>query len=221
MEIRTIFFDLDDTLYPSSAGLWEAIGKRMDSYMHTRIGLPLDEVARLRKYYYETCGTTLMGLQRDYHIEADEFLAYVHDLPLHEYLRPDPELERILRSLSQSLWVFTNADEDHASGVLDALGIAGCFHGIIDVRATQFHPKPHPTAFQFALQLAGESNPSHCLLLDDAPRNLSAADQLGFVTAIVGPTSSAPFADFHMLRIHDLPRTLPALWGPAADGREG
>ena len=40
----TLFFDLDDTLYPSASGLWEAIRQRMTTYMEERLGFSADEV---------------------------------------------------------------------------------------------------------------------------------------------------------------------------------
>lgn len=105
MCFSTLFFDLDDTLYPSNSGLWDAIRDRMNEFMYERVGLSRGEIPILRRFYFETYGTTLQGLQIHYNVDADEYLAYVHDLPLEQYIRPDPELQLMLISLNRSKWI--------------------------------------------------------------------------------------------------------------------
>jgi hypothetical protein len=87
MNYSTIFFDLDDTLYPKTSGLWGAIRERMGVFMVERLGLPAEEVPIIRKTYFETYGTTLRGLQIHYHVNSDEYLSYVHDLHLRNTYR--------------------------------------------------------------------------------------------------------------------------------------
>jgi pyrimidine 5'-nucleotidase len=208
----TLFFDLDDTLYAPTSGLWEGVRSRMEDYMHHQLGLPSADVSRLRKEYFETFGTTLRGLQANFDVDTEAFLAYVHDLPLEQYLQPDPALHQVLTSLPQTAWIFTNADEGHARRVLGILGLDRCFAGIIDVRATNFHSKPHPTAYKLALKIAGVTNPEECVLFDDTGRNLAPARELGLLTVQVGPGHDSPYADLIMTSLHDLPERLPELW---------
>ena len=70
MRYSTIFFDLDDTLYDSRSGLWDAIRHRMSEYMQERLGMPWAEIDELRKKYYQTYGTTLRGLQRHHQVDC-------------------------------------------------------------------------------------------------------------------------------------------------------
>ena len=91
MRFTTIFFDLDDTLYPSSSGLWPAIKERMNSYMDERMHIPRDEIPRLREKYFREYGTTLRGLQANHKVDVQDYLAYVHDLPLKDYLHPESD----------------------------------------------------------------------------------------------------------------------------------
>ena len=86
MRFTTIFFDLDDTLYPSNAGLWQAIKNRMNDYMRERMNIPEKEIPQLREKYFLQYGTTLHGLQKHHQIDVDDYLAYVHDLPFDNYL---------------------------------------------------------------------------------------------------------------------------------------
>src|SRR5512139_439566 len=89
MGFKSLYFDLDDTLYPPGSGLWDAIRDRMNIYMQKYLDLPLAEIATIRQGYLETYGTTLRGLQAHYDVDAEDYLAYVHDLPLEEYIQPD------------------------------------------------------------------------------------------------------------------------------------
>ncbi len=212
MPLSTLFFDLDDTLYPSSSGLWDAIRDRINLYMLERLGIPEGIGPSLRRHYYETYGTTLRGLQIHYHIDTDDFLAYVHDLPLNAFLRSDPVLRSVLLSLPQPKWIFTNADVPHANRVLAELGLGDCFQGIIDIRATGFACKPEREAYLRALLLAGESDPLHCAFFDDASRNLAPARELGFFTVLVGSESHNPAACQSMLSLHQMRQLLPELW---------
>jgi len=212
MRFSHIFFDLDDTLYPSTNGLWNSIRQRMNEYMLERLNIPPEQVAIIRRQYFETYGTTLRGLQLHYQVDADEFLAYVHDLPIETVIAPDPELRALLQSLSQPKWIFTNADANHAGRVLSALGVRDCFNDIIDIHAMNFVCKPDPQAYQIALNKAGETFPEHCVYLDDAARNLAPAFEMGFFTILVSSNGNEPVAKQTINRPHDLPRVLPELW---------
>jgi pyrimidine 5'-nucleotidase len=212
MQYSTIFFDLDDTLYPSTNGLWEAIRERMNLYMEERLNLPSDEISELRRYYFIKYGTTLRGLQVHHDVDADEFLAFVHDLPLKSFLKPDPVLQKLVQSLPQKKWIFTNADAAHANRVMDLLGVEDCFNGIIDVRANNFFCKPQLEAYRSALAHAGETDPTRCVFLDDSARNLAPATQLGFFTVLVGANEPDPAARHTISSIYDLPQQIPALW---------
>jgi len=209
---RTLLFDLDDTLYDNSNGLWDAIRDRMGVYIQNLLGLTPDETATLRRNYFMTYGTTLRGLQIHHQVDSDDYLAYVHDLPLNQYLQADHDLRGMLTSLPQRKFIFTNADEAHATRVLDILRVRDCFIGIIDVHALGYHCKPEPEAYQLAMQLAGEEDVSRCLFIDDSPRNLAAARRLGFTTILVGNHNMDQIADYSIANLKDLPELLPELW---------
>lgn len=212
MTYTTLFFDLDDTLYASGNGLWEAIRERMTLFMSERLALSVEEVRELRRNYYETYGTTLRGLQKHHQVDADEYLAYVHNLPLSNFLRPVPRLRKLLIGLPHRKWIYTNADADHAGRVLDVLGLGDCFDGIIDIRAVAFACKPERESYQRAMALAGASDPRRCVLLDDSPRNLAPAHALGFTTILVGTDRPHPAATYCLPDLFALRKVMPELW---------
>jgi putative hydrolase of the HAD superfamily len=212
MFFSNLLFDLDDTLYPPNSGLWQAIRDRMSQYMWEVVGLPVDQVPELRRVYFEEYGTTLRGLQIHYHVNADEYLAYVHDLPLRNYIAPVPGLRDLLLSLPQQRWVFTNSDMNHATRVLEVLELSDCFKGIIDIRSVDFACKPEKIAYQKAMLLVGEENPFQCVFFDDSPRNLAPARQLGFFTVLVGSNQPDPSSFRSINNLLELQSAVPELW---------
>jgi putative hydrolase of the HAD superfamily len=221
MNGKVLFFDLDDTLYSSSNGLWEAIRGRMTDYLRDPLGFPPEEISNLRQHYFETYGTTLRGLQINHSVDADDYLAYVHDLPLEDYISPDPKLRSVLASLPQKKWVFTNADANHANRVLCILGLENCFSGIIDVHALGFLCKPEKGAYQRALELTNSTDPTNCVLFEDSLRNLAPAHEAGFITVLVGTDEKHPVADYSVKYLSDLPKVFPELWLPRSNTIKG
>jgi putative hydrolase of the HAD superfamily len=212
MQFTTLFFDLDATLYPASNGLWEQIRIRIYKYMHEVVGITESTIPLTRDHYWSTYGTTLEGLRIHHQVDPEHYLSYVHDIPLEEYLQKDSLLKNQLNTLPQDLWVFTNADFNHASRVLKILGIETCFSGIVDLIALNYVVKPNPKAYQVALKLAGEDDPTRCVLFDDLLPNLRTAKELGFTTSLVGNNGQQEDSvDYFLASIHDLESIMPVL----------
>lgn len=183
--IRIILFDLDDTLYPRQAGIMEQIRRLILCYVQTRFNLSPEEADDLRRRYLLIYGTTMRGLQINHQIDPDEYLRFVHDIPLHEYLQPNPELSAVLAAIPQEKVIFTNASREHAEGVLATLGIDQHFSRIVDVRDMDYESKPQPDAYRRICELLGVE-PAECLLVEDNIRNLQPAKALGMRTILVG-----------------------------------
>ncbi|OQY80346.1 MAG: pyrimidine 5'-nucleotidase [Anaerolineae bacterium UTCFX3] len=204
MKFAAVFFDLDDTLYPASTGLWLAIKERMNIYMRDRMGFDPAEIPTVREKYFREYGTTLRGLQANHQINVDDFLAFVHDLPLRDYLTPDPTLRPVIASIPTRKWIFTNADASHARRVLAALELDGLFDGIVDVNAVAPYCKPMPESFRIAMESAGETDPARCVMIDDLPRTTRAAREFGMYGILYGqdapqPDADASFTDWRVL----------------------
>ncbi|MGA2504346.1 MAG: pyrimidine 5'-nucleotidase [Anaerolineales bacterium] len=208
MQFNTIFFDLDETLYPTSSGLWMEIRKRINSYLRDRMGFPPEQIEVLREQYFRDYGTTLRGLQANFNVDMEEYLAYVHSVPLNEYLHPDNRTRKVIEALPTHKYIFTNADSAHANRVLKALGLQGVFDGILDVHTIAPYCKPMPESFTLALQAAGSPDPRTCALLDDQARVTRAAHRLGLFSILVGKDSAGENADAAMLNWLDLPGLL-------------
>ena len=205
MRFSTFFFDLDDTLYPPGSGLWSEVRVRINAYLHERMGFPLDQTESLRENYFREYGTTLRGLQAHHQVDMDDYLEFVHAVPVQKYLHPDPELRRAIQKVPARKFIFTNASANHARRVLEALGLQGLFDGIIDVHVIFPYCKPMPQAFGLALQAAGSPDPRDCVLLDDQRRITRAALQLGMYAVLVGETAPGQDADAALLHLTNLP----------------
>ena len=195
MRFTTIFFDLDDTLYPASSGLWPTLKERMNRYMVERLGIAAEEVPSLRDKYFRTYGTTLRGLQANHTVDVSDYLAYVHDVRLADYLHPDPVQQAVLSRLPTTNLVFTNADANHARRVLRALQIEEHFADVVDVNRMEPWCKPSPEAFALAMRTAGEQDPSRCMMIDDLPHTTRAARLLGIYSVLYGAATPGTDAD--------------------------
>ena len=199
--IRCLLVDLDDTLYPHTNGVWEMIRIRINQFLSEKMGFPAEKVPELRYRLWSQYGTTLRGLQVEYAVDMDDFLDFVHDVPLEKILSPDPELDSIFQNIPQRKVIFTNAHAAHARRVINLLGISRHFETIVDIYAMTPHCKPDVEAFQKTLDIIREK-PEDCVLIDDAPKNLETALSLSMGAISVGKHQhdSCP----HIETIHDL-----------------
>jgi len=212
MDFSTLLIDLDDTVYPKESGVWQAIRERIDQYLVQHFQLTPVAARQLRQDLFMRYGTTMRGLQAEYQIDEDEFLAYVHHVPLGQFLQPAPELAHMLAGYSQRKMILTNADSAHARRVLAVLGLSACFEQIIDIKAMAPYCKPMPAAFGLALKRAGEADPARCVLVDDAAGNIEGGRAAGFFVVRVADEAD-PTAHATIARLADLPRVLPFAGG--------
>jgi len=208
MPYSTLFIDLDDTLYPADSGVWKAIRSRIDQYVMEKLHLSLEEARLRRQDLFLRYGTTMRGLQAEYHVNEDEYLAFVHDVPLTDFLHPNPGLCQMLQKYPQRRVIFTNADVNHARRVLAVLGLGACFQQIIDIKAMSPYCKPMQEAFRIALEKSGEWDPTRCVLVDDQVHNVRAARIFGMHAIRVGSVEP-DFESATIARLDDLPVVLP------------
>ncbi|MBI5829001.1 MAG: pyrimidine 5'-nucleotidase [Chloroflexi bacterium] len=171
-------FDLDNTLYPANAGLMDAISARIDEFISRKLDLPPALAHAVREAYYGRYGSSVGGVLRHCQVNADEFLDFIHDLPLDNYLSPDPRLAESLASLPGHKYLFTNAPADYARRVLRALGIEQHFDGVFDVHFGGLEGKPSPGFYEKVLAALGHPAGA-CWFVEDSAANLAPAKALG------------------------------------------
>ncbi|MEX5578682.1 pyrimidine 5'-nucleotidase [Pseudophaeobacter sp. A-200-2] len=183
--VRHWVFDLDNTLYPPSARLFDQIEVKMTDYVMAELGVDHAEADRLRKHYWREHGTTLAGLMQEHGIDPDPYLVAVHDISFAP-LDPDAELAARIRDLPGRRIVYTNGSAPYAERVLEARGLAGLFDGIYGVEHANYRPKPERQAFDTVFAKAGIA-PQTAAMFEDDPRNLAAPHAMGMRTVHVAP----------------------------------
>ncbi|MBC7158087.1 MAG: pyrimidine 5'-nucleotidase, partial [Rhodobacteraceae bacterium] len=127
--VRAWVFDLDNTLYPPAARLFDQIEVRMTAFVMASLGVGKAEADRLRKDYWARYGTTLAGLMREHGVDPGPYLHEVHDISL-DHLRPDPALAAGIAALPGRRIVYTNGSRPYAERVLAARGLGAVFDAV-------------------------------------------------------------------------------------------
>ena len=178
-------FDLDNTLYPPSARLFDLIEVRMTAWVMSALGVDEAEANRLRVHYWETHGTTLAGLMREHDVDPTPYLEDVHDISM-DSLTPDPDLAAQIRALPGRRIVYTNGCAPYAERVLAARGLSNLFDAVYGVEHADFLPKPERGAFDRVFALDGLA-PDKAAMFEDDARNLAAPHEMGMATVHVAP----------------------------------
>lgn len=203
--IRAWIFDLDNTLYPSSADLFALIDAKMTHYISRLLNIDAAEAYRIQKAYFLGHGTTLAGLMAEHNVDPDDYLSFVHDIEM-DVLEENVPLAAAIAKLPGRKVVFTNGDEPYARRVLDRLGLGRSFEAIHDIRAMDLAPKPAPSAYA-GLCATLDIDPTTALFADDMARNLAPAKAIGMTTVWVDNGSeqaSDPDRSFIDHTTHDL-----------------
>jgi putative hydrolase of the HAD superfamily len=183
--VTTWVFDLDNTLYPPSARLFDQIEVRMTAWVARTLGVDRAEANRLRAHYWQTYGTTLAGLMAEHGADPGPYLTEVHDIDLTPVTR-DADLARSIADLPGRRIVYTNGARDYAHRVLAARGLTGLFDAVYGVEDAGFRPKPEAAAFDAIFALDGLSPQAAAMFEDDA-RNLAVPHARGMRTVHIAP----------------------------------
>ncbi|MCU0800980.1 MAG: pyrimidine 5'-nucleotidase [Rhodobacteraceae bacterium] len=183
--VRTWVFDLDNTLYPPAARLFDQIEVRMTDWVMQALSVDRAEADRLRLHYWQTHGTTLAGLMAEHGVDPHPYLVDVHDISF-DVLQPDPALAAAIAALPGRRIVYTNGSAPYARKVLAARGLTAVFDAVYGVEHADFHPKPAPLAYQTVFGRDG-LDPATAAMFEDDPRNLAAPHAMGLRTVLVGP----------------------------------
>jgi len=191
--IRNWVFDLDNTLYPASARLFDQMDVKMTAYVAQALGVDLVEARRIQKAYFFDHGTTLAGLMAEHGIDPHHFLADVHDIEM-DVLDANAPLAAAIARLPGRKIIFTNADTPYATRVLDRLGLGESFEAIHDIHAMDLKPKPNASAYA-GLCAAFDIDPTESLFVEDMARNLAPAKAIGMTTVWIDNGSEQAAAE--------------------------
>lgn len=192
--VNVWIFDLDNTLYPPSARLFDQIEVKMTDYVMRALGVSREEADEMRARYWREYGTTLAGLMDRHGIDPLAYLADVHDISFAS-LTPDPALAAEIDALPGRKIVFTNGDAPYARKVLAARGLDQVLPDVHGVEHTDFIPKPERAAYEKVLSDAG-IDPREAAMFEDDPRNLAVPHDMGMQCVLIAPPQP-PAAHLH------------------------
>ena len=158
--------------------MFSRINEKINDFVRLSTGRKGEEIDILRRDYLNRYGTTLGGLMRHEGVDVDEYLDFVHDVPVEDLLEPDPGLTSLLESIDLPMVIFTNGTRRHAERVMDAMGVTQFFGGICDLVAAKYLGKPHRAAFEIASSFLGCAL-DETIFIDDLPVNVEAGCAVG------------------------------------------
>lgn len=192
-DVHTWVFDLDNTLYPASARLFDQIEVKMTDFVMSELGVDHAEADRLRSTYWRDYGTTLNGLMQVHRIDPGPYLDIVHDIDL-SGLAAAPDLADAISALPGRKIVYTNGSRGHADNVMAARGLTDVFDARYGIEDAGYKPKPDRTAFEAVFSLDGMASEGAAMVEDDI-RNLAAPREMGMRTLWVAEAPHDPAAD--------------------------
>ncbi|XP_010522301.1 PREDICTED: uncharacterized protein C24B11.05 [Tarenaya hassleriana] len=232
--ITCLIFDLDDTLYPLKTGLAAAVKKNIDDFLVERFGFSESKASSVRVELFKTHGSTLAGLRALGHdVSPDDYHSFVHGRLPYDAIEPNSKLRNLLHRIKQRKIIFTNSDRNHATKVLERLGLEDCFEEIIcfetmnpslfgSTRPDQRRPvvlKPSLAAIDIALRLSNV-DPRRTLFLDDNVHNVAAGKSVGLRTVLVGRSEKTKEADYAVEIVTEIATAVPEIWSAEMDGRD-
>ncbi|MDQ0392549.1 pyrimidine 5'-nucleotidase [Labrys monachus] len=183
--VDTWVFDLDNTLYPHHANLWEQVDNRITTWIADYYGVDGLTARALQKYYYQRYGTSLRGLMVDEGLDPAGFLDFAHDID-HSRIEADPLLGTALRALPGRKLIFTSGTVNHALNIVRKLEITEHFGDVFDIVAADYLPKPAVETYDRFFGQHGV-DPSRAAMFEDLSRNLIVPHARGMRTILVVP----------------------------------
>jgi putative hydrolase of the HAD superfamily len=194
-------FDLDDTLHDATNASMRQLTQAMSEFIVRELRITQAESDALRRRYWQRYGATLLGLVRHHGVKPAHFLHDTHLLPgLEQRVRGHAHDLAALRRLPGRKFILTNAPVAYAMRVLNVLGIAAWFDGILSIEDMHMfgHLRPKPDARMLRWMAARLRVPtSRCVLVEDTLVHQKAARSVGMGTVwmqrwiATGPTVTA------------------------------
>jgi putative hydrolase of the HAD superfamily len=211
MSLEFVIFDLDNTLYPRHSGVMEDMGRRIQTWLCDRLNLTWQEARDLRRDYLHQYGTTMGGLMVEHDMEVSDYLDFVHDIRVEDYLEPNPALEQMLEGIPLRKVIYTNGTSAYGRRVLQALDALDQFERIIGIEEVGLRNKFTREAYKRTLALLETKGPA-CIMVEDSARNLRPAKELGLTTILVDAEPNQ-YVDFTVDSVLQVGRVIDWLLG--------
>jgi len=190
--IKTLVFDVDDTLYPKSLGLHNSGWERLLSIFNTNKKEEFG-IGHLSADDYKTHGDDLLRKQNNFN--WDGFMGYICDQDISS-IEFNHNLKESLKKLPHKKIIYTDADYRHMHRVLEKLSISDLFTHKFSCADGNYHFKPYPESFNAFFQKT-KINPHESAFFEDTKKNLKAAKTYGMMTILISEETEKPeYCDF-------------------------
>jgi putative hydrolase of the HAD superfamily len=179
-EVETWIFDLDNTLYHVSPEMHGEVDELLGSFVSEFLDVDRTEARRIQKAYFQEFGLTLCGLIENHDLDPDVYFEHMMQADLSAIGR-DPALVDAISALDGRKVIYSNAPSAHVNQVLDQLGLAPYFDAVHHIEAAEFRPKPAREAYVSLCERYAIA-PERAVMIDDIPRNLEPAAEIGMTT---------------------------------------
>ena len=187
-EVETWIFDLDNTLYRTSPEMLSQIDELMGSFISDFLNVDRVKARQIQKGYFRTHGLTLRGLMLEHGLDPQDYIDHLSQLDLSD-VGPNPELADALSRLDGRKVIYTNAFTEHTREVMDRIGITSQFAAVYDIGNANYVPKPAIDSYRRLCELHN-IDPTRAAMVEDIPRNLEPAAELGMTTVWVRTETS-------------------------------
>jgi HAD superfamily hydrolase (TIGR01509 family) len=211
--IKTIFFDVGDTLYISEEMEKEYPRQLLRLLAKTKnigeleakqlLKETTEKLERSERHVTKVRAMKELGFTR----------AQVHEafckVDPSRFLTRDPELDRLILRLSKKyeLGIISNFKRAHMLDILSILGLSEKQLSLMITEDIVQEIKPHPEPFQKAVELSGHAA-NECLYVADSPtKDIRPAKEVGMMTVLVKANpeqENMKYADGHIRDIKEL-----------------
>ena len=189
MMIRNLVFDVDGTLYPVSDGVEDESEALCVKFFEEKLNFSHEEALKKinqmrQQYYYEA-----EGMEETFGVSQEEYLEYVCAAKA-ERVRPNIELQNLLRALPYRKFILTDATKLHALDILQKLQVDNkVFEKIFDAKDGEFAYKYREAMFEKFFEVC-QVVPEEAIFFDDKLSCLKQAKLLGMKTVLITEQST-------------------------------
>lgn len=207
-----IIFDMDGTLYGFEGSgkndsfyatkFYDEVKERGIGFLSEKLHISKEEAGKVRNAVFQKYkGEVSIGLEKEYGIARAEYFGNAWGIDAGKYMERNPELKEMLSELKLKKAILTVAPDVWVRNVLAQLGIADLFDGVWagdgDIR------KPAKEAY-LQVTRAMEVEPSKAIMVEDEPKFLKPAKELGMTTVLVGNVKE-DYVDYNVDSIYAIP----------------
>lgn len=241
IEVDTLIFDIDDTLYPVSSGFSDHRNDAVPKFMVANLGFASEEAAeKLRTEYFKKYHSSNKGLivaeqegrlPEGKHFDKDDLDRYwAENLQFETYIKPNEEFLKVLGEFSAAgfkMILFSNSTRRYVMKCCDVLKLRPFFSDDRIFAVDDVLPacKPEVAAFNKVLDSVG-STAAKAVMFEDSIKNCRAAKAMGMGTVLIDEglaggeallledtaDASDPAVDCVMSHISEIREKLPCLW---------